>query len=120
MSNNNSFKSIILAILFSAQAASAQMILTNHFFDNIAQHNFSNPAMFGDFNVSVNLPSPSFGFSNNTFKFSDVATQNGSVLNINMDEIINRTGSNGFDFNFNSNVQTFSAFVQTKKMGLMK
>jgi len=116
MSINSSFKVILFAVIFCIQSGSAQMILTNHFFDNIAQHNFSNPALFGDFNVSVNLPAPSFGFSNSTFKFSEVAAQNGSVLNIDMEEIINQTGSNGFDFNLISNVQTFSAFVQTKKM----
>ncbi len=116
MSINNKLKVLVVAILFCTQLVSAQMILTNHFFDNIAQHNFSNPALFGDFNVSVNLPSPGIGFSNNTFKFSDVATQNGSVLNVNMDEIISRTGADGFDLGISSNIQTFSAFVQTKKM----
>ena len=106
----------MISLLFCCQQASAQMILTNHFFDNITQSNFSNPAFFGDFTVSVNLPSPSFGYSNNTFKFSDVASQNGSILNVDVDEIINRTGVNGFDLNVNSNIQTFSAFLQTKKM----
>ena len=105
--------SYILTILLGAQSSvNAQIEMSTFHTDKDVINNFSNPASFGNYAVTVNLPSVMAGYYNNSFKFKEVLIKEDNELKLHMEELIARVNQDGLIFQANASVETFGVNVQ--------
>jgi len=81
----------------------------------IPQSNWTNPSAFGDYKVTVTLPSIYANFYNSQFAPNDVLEKNGTTLLLDMDKLVNGMGADGLGLQTNLNVETFGFSLQMKK-----
>jgi len=68
-----------MAIGFSAIA---QQEFGTHFMSTTPQSTYTNPAAFGDYKITVSLPSVYAGFYNTAFAPDDIFNRNGNTLEL--------------------------------------
>ena len=105
------FSLFLFAISFSAQA---QQEFGTHFMSTTPQSFFTNPAAFGDYKVTVSLPSVYAGFYNTAFAPDDIFTKNGSTLELSVTDALDQLGDRN-NMTLNTSLETIGFSIQTKK-----
>ncbi|MEM6967511.1 MAG: DUF5723 family protein [Bacteroidota bacterium] len=97
-------------------ASQAQLDLGTHFLSNTLQSNLTNPAAFSDYKINVSLlPSVYAGVYNSAFRPSSVLEKREQDFYLDMDELVSRIGSEGWNVQGDVRVETFSFAFRAKK-----
>ena len=106
---------LFIFCVFTLLQANAQIDLSTHFMNNLAQQNATNPSTFSDYKVSVSLPSLYVGLNNSSFAPSNVLEKRGDDYYLDMEGVMSRVGESGMNVQTNLNVETFGFSVRGKK-----
>ena len=109
---------LLTIILGTSLIAQAQLELSSFHADKNVVNNHSNPASFGNFKVTINLPSVLTGFYNNSFQFNEVLVKEEGELSLQVDELINRVNEKGLHFQINTALETFGLNLQFGKFAI--
>ena len=106
---------IYVAFLFVLGfSANAQQEFGTHFMSTTPQSTFTNPAAFGDYKVTVSLPSVYAGFYNSAFAPGDIFNKNGNTLELSVADALNKLDDRN-NITMNGNVETIGFSIQAKK-----
>ena len=105
------FSLFLLAIGFTAIA---QQEFGTHFMSNIPQSTFTNPAAFGNYKVTVSLPSVYAGFYNTAFSPDDIFIKNGNTLELNVGDALDELQDRN-NLTLNTSFETIGFSIQSKK-----
>ena len=94
--------------------AHAQQEFGTHFMSVTPQSNFTNPAAFGDYKVTVSLPSVYAGFYNSAFAPSDIFNKNGNMLELNVADALSKLDDRT-NITMNGSAETIGFSIQSKK-----
>jgi len=108
-------KYIFSLFLFAlGYSANAQQEFGTHFMSTTPQSTYTNPAAFGDYKVTVSLPSVYAGFYNSAFAPNDILNRNGDVLELSVADALSKL-DNRNNITMNGSVETIGFSIQSKK-----